>query len=351
MPLNVSDAQGVDSVDHNGKDCKLDDVEYLQALRCEAVRLKSFINWPASSPVQPEELVRDGFYYMKTGDKVKCIFCNLILKSWQPGDIVRDEHVKFNANCPFLLQKQVGNVPIPVLPEGVSCGVWSEGAPKFPEFSKPAAREATFDKMTISLTQTPQELAEAGFFYQGHSDNMQCYYCGVLLKNWEPADDPWGEHQHWSSKCEHLKQRPVSHEKFPLTPIMKRAKEMGYEETLIKHAVVRKRRSGGVEFSDLNELVEELEHLRIQQEMISNSPTKINEMGPPTGSHTTAAGGSVEHMNFEDLKMCKICAERELEVTFIPCGHFMACEPCGQKLRTCPICRKHIKGTVRTFWS
>ena len=49
--------------------------------------------------------------------------------------------------------------------------------------------------------QQPKELAEAGFFYIGLSDQVKCFYCDGGLRNWQADDYPWTEHARWFSKC------------------------------------------------------------------------------------------------------------------------------------------------------
>ena len=50
-----------------------------------------------------------------------------------------------------------------------------------------------------------------------------------------------------------------------------------------------------------------------------------------------------------ELRLCKICMENEMEITFLPCGHLMSCVNCAPVLKNCPICRRPIKGSVRTY--
>lgn len=142
-----------------------DDLTERIKLKSEQVRLATYKDWPRTAPVRPEDLARDGFYYLRREDHVKCIFCNLVLKCWERGDIVRAEHRKFNPNCPFLLRQQCGNVPInrPPLARGLSNT--SPGVAKFPEYSKPATREETF--RCIRINQNIDDLVEAGFYYTG----------------------------------------------------------------------------------------------------------------------------------------------------------------------------------------
>lgn len=46
---------------------------------------------------------------------------------------------------------------------------------------------------------------------------------------------------------------------------------------------------------------------------------------------------------------CRICEDAVKEVTFVPCGHIVACNACAQFLNECPVCRKAINSKVRIF--
>ena len=121
-----------------------------------------FQDWPTSIPVSKEELAKDGFYYMNTGDKVKCVFCNLVLKNWELGDSARTEHTRFNPTCPFLRNRQCGNIPIiEDHPAPMVVGV------KYPEYSSREVRLASFANWPKHLKQSPRLLSEAGLFYTG----------------------------------------------------------------------------------------------------------------------------------------------------------------------------------------
>ena len=50
-----------------------------------------------------------------------------------------------------------------------------------------------------------------------------------------------------------------------------------------------------------------------------------------------------------ESRICKICMEEEVQITFLPCGHLMSCVNCAPALKNCPICRRPIKGSVRTY--
>ncbi|XP_065928478.1 baculoviral IAP repeat-containing protein 2-like [Magallana gigas] len=78
--------------------------------------------------------------------------------------------------------------------------------PKYPSYSVLTVRVSSFADWPSSLTQTPRELAVAGFLYAGYGDYTRCFFCGGGLRNWEPGDDPWTEHARWFPKCAFVRQ-------------------------------------------------------------------------------------------------------------------------------------------------
>ncbi|XP_061192152.1 putative inhibitor of apoptosis [Saccostrea echinata] len=78
--------------------------------------------------------------------------------------------------------------------------------PKYPAYAVVATRVSSFNDWPSSITQTPRDLALAGFLYVGYGDYTRCFFCGGGLCNWEPGDDPWIEHARWFPKCAFLRQ-------------------------------------------------------------------------------------------------------------------------------------------------
>lgn len=64
-------------------------------------------------------------------------------------------------------------------------------------------------KMSFNLWASPcynrtSAMAEAGFYYTGRSDIVECYYCGGQLGMWKHTDIPWNEHAKYYPQCELL---------------------------------------------------------------------------------------------------------------------------------------------------
>ena len=48
---------------------------------------------------------------------------------------------------------------------------------------------------------SPEALAQAGLFYLGLADRVKCPFCGGILRNWEPSDEPMREHRRNFPHC------------------------------------------------------------------------------------------------------------------------------------------------------
>lgn len=64
-------------------------------------------------------------------------------------------------------------------------------------------RLRTFTKNNWLKSQTPESLANAGFFrtQNAGADDVQCFSCGIRIFDWDPSDEPLEEHLRWSQGC------------------------------------------------------------------------------------------------------------------------------------------------------
>jgi baculoviral IAP repeat-containing protein 2/3 len=46
---------------------------------------------------------------------------------------------------------------------------------------------------------------------------------------------------------------------------------------------------------------------------------------------------------------CAICLEKEKVILFLPCAHLASCLECSVSIKNCPICRKYIEASIRTY--
>ena len=175
--------------------------EGIGPLRFERNRLETFKKWPTNACVSAAELAKQGFHFTGPKDRVQCVFCKGILRNWDTGDRPHIEHRKHFPRCPFVLGLKIGNVPLPLdqnpavsrgsmalIPNSYNVmdslspedgrsaellGIVTD-RPKHPQYAIESQRLSSFQGWPPYRDQTPQQLAEAGFWYAG----KRCFMFG-----------------------------------------------------------------------------------------------------------------------------------------------------------------------------
>ena len=80
----------------------------------------------------------------------------------------------------------------------------NEWKPKFLQYCKESCRLKSFGNWPKQMNPKPEQLAKAGFFYEGVSDTCHCFFCGLLVHNWETEDNAIEEHFRHSPKCHYV---------------------------------------------------------------------------------------------------------------------------------------------------
>ena len=84
-------------------------------------------------------------------------------------------------------------------------GVNTTNTPRYPAYSDISIRVNTYaNKWPSYLDQTPENMANAGFLYEGFEDYTRCFHCGCVLNKWMVGDDPYVEHAGWFPECAYL---------------------------------------------------------------------------------------------------------------------------------------------------
>lgn len=371
--------------------------------RSEAERLKTFETWPLEF-IDKHALAQTGMFYTRDSDKVKCYFCEVEIGRWEESDHPVSEHIKWSANCPLLRRRTTNNIPLNadaldrILPPASYdiCGgndsievrpnAYSEGSissvvinsgpaspavyqMEYPEYAIEAARCRSFAEWPRTMKQKPRELAEAGFFYTGVGDRVNCFSCGGGLKDWDENDEPWEQHAQWLSKCRYLKL--MKGQAFVDAVIAKcnRAAEKT-EEALSTAAasdseVVQECSSTQTTTVENNNINKEQQQQQQQaaSTVTMQAKTTTTTTTPPSAldqdllqrssdiSSSSNGNNNSDKRIIPEEKLCKICYAAEYNTAFLPCGHVVACTKCASSVIKCPMCRKPFKDVMRVYFS
>nr|DBA13161.1 TPA: Inhibitor of Apoptosis protein [Oryctes rhinoceros nudivirus] len=173
----------------------------------------------------------------------------------------------------------------------------------YPAFALLHERLKSFANWPIALIQKPKVMADAGFYYTNHGDQVVCFSCGLGMHRWLPEDDPWEKHAEYNirDKCSYL--------------------YMMRDAAFIAKCKRRRQRV---------------------------------EATPPPMPTSQAADDDDDEDDKAEVKVvppkCNYCLEYDCSIVFVPCGHFTSCSQCSFAFTACPICRRDISDKIKIFW-
>lgn len=81
---------------------------------------------------------------------------------------------------------------------------YNYGSPVHCEYESESARLCSFKNWPICAIQRPEDLSEAGFFYEGSEDKTICFHCDGGLKDWTVDDVAWVQHARCFPRCAYV---------------------------------------------------------------------------------------------------------------------------------------------------
>lgn len=183
-----------------------------------SARIDSFRHFPRVKEVSAERLARAGFYYTGESDRVRCYSCHQTVENWSSADTPVNRHRQASPACKFLsCVHRTGSFGFQPLMNGSAYDEEAEAMefslrtgevvdestyPMAPHMCEEMTRFRSFGSLwPESAPVSPWQLAQAGLYYMGEADRVQCFCCGGMLAGWEPGDEPWSEHSRHFPNC------------------------------------------------------------------------------------------------------------------------------------------------------
>lgn len=399
---------------HDDSNLGTDDAEDFSVFK---IRLESFRGSKHMQHVPAERLARAGFYLIGPSDRVRCFSCHKTVENWCTGDRPVERHKEVSPFCKFISCIY-----------GTSSNQFSDGSltngsayneeaedkeyrlrtgqvvdesiyPVAPHMKSEESRLQTFSFWPLSVPVRPKDLAQAGLYYLGQNDQVQCFCCGGVLADWDVGDSAWGEHSKHFPNCFFILGHDVGNiplqgsreeENRDVQPAGAGVHMGTFEERLrsfanVQHPVNTERLARAGFYSKGAEDIVQCfycngclkgwepeedpweEHAKHYpgcgfllaekgQEFVNNIQLRASDHNTASSSHQngfSAARNEDDPMEqLEKLqreKLCKICWDRDIGIVFIPCGHLVACKECSETLFRCPICCGGITHKVKTY--
>ena len=330
-------------------------------------RKSSYDKWQFGHKQSSDVLSNAGYFYTGEQDIVRCFCCDLGLAEWDAKDNAWREHARHNPKCWFL-KSQKGDSYIKEIQLD-----WKKiYNPKHTAFDDKQSRVATFDGWRLDIEQTPDILADAGFFYTGEEDVVRCHYCDGGLRHWEPGDVPWEEHAKWFSFCKYVikmkgrdfidnikaareQRERIQNMDTSLSgenghnSVLKTLRDLQINDDDLAYAVekyVKRKGNNNFKVEDILDLVHEKQNTPASNPFaasnfihdeppVEKDPKKIKEI----------------NRQLKEKMRCIRCKNKEICMLFVNCGHRVTCEECSERMDFCPYCDARIKKRLKTFLS
>ncbi|KAI0231427.1 E3 ubiquitin-protein ligase XIAP [Lamellibrachia satsuma] len=303
----VSSTLGNDNVDrftsrHMMQRINNNDPSLLEEMKYERQRVSSYTNWPRDTIIEPEALAQAGLFYLCRADRVKCAFCQGILRNWEPSEEPMRKHRRLFPSCPFLRDpRAAGNVALGEEPGEQQMLTPSHGGGG-------------------SATGLLRQVAS-----QQSCVSRESRSCWILQHRWQPNDDPMAKHRQLYPNCGFVRLMAEAH----------------IEHTTDSESSQQLRSATGTTTTPA-----------------TTAPTTPATTAPTRAATTTATtvattSDFTQQRNSASSQnstlTCKVCLDADMNTVFLPCGHLACCGNCASALSTCPICRTAIQGYVRTL--
>ncbi|CAF1059085.1 unnamed protein product [Adineta steineri] len=187
------------------------------------IRRRTFSHWHYGQGVTAAQMISAGFFSCNVGDRVICLYCDLICQQWTSGiDDPEEVHCTLAPQCPYvrsMLKLRQTNA-ISIVNENYTNNSTGQlqtsnnlRCNEIVHTSAYHTNYAEIPKRLESFTSWPQEslpsvddFVRAGFFYTGTKSIVTCFYCNGSLQNWGTKDNPTVEHARWFPSCPYAKQ-------------------------------------------------------------------------------------------------------------------------------------------------
>jgi hypothetical protein len=298
----------------------------------EIERLKTFDSVNGLTLERKHLLACLGFY--NTNGRIKCFFCNSITFI-PPKDLSLDLvhfHFYLSPNCPLLMNTCTDNVPIDedilkctlrLLSDDIcrNYNAFISRFQKYPHFATFENRMRSFDDWTLLLNQSKHSFAQAGFFYTGIRDRVECFYCGLKLAEWQPDDVPFIEHARYMLSCEFM--------------------YLTIGETKIKHYKSKFENATRFIPRDILQIIKPKPVHITESSLVIRPNSVVDDKYQRRPSSTSS------------VSECKVCFNKTASVLFTPCNHCSTCSDCSLSLSEdkCPICRTLITHKLKIYFA
>ena len=365
----------------------------------ESKRFKTFFTWPRDAEAQPAALVKAGFFYTEKNDIVQCCMCGLIKGAWRSIDDPLQVHLASRENCPFLkkshphLFSHYSNNNIKSHLQHSSRTDWSQNPTNMAYQQHKTHDTSPFmtqhlvhgNQPTVKNLYLVNSIGSGGRkpqFQQQQNKTSDIHYPSSRQPTQQyiyRKQHPQQQNYHQQQQYPHQQYRPLGEQRFqqiplashPSPPLIHNINSF-YPTTPKTHINTEKDQQPttgsktqyncfddsqfGTRLDEKEPYVDSTNNETLATTYPRNAKEirQLHRLNQERARHAYELEqlncGEAYNNNNNLNCLCKICEDNPVAITFVPCGHLVVCESCALGLLMCPVCRKGINKTQRTFF-
>ncbi len=201
---NASDRRSVEPVESDHSSDSLIETALLQQ-----VRRRTFSHWPHPTTPSGTQMVEAGFFNCNAGDRVICIYCNLICQQWTPDlDDPSEVHRTLSPNCIFARALLTRHEPIFIINDNGSSMRATAVRPSSTsnnfnslQISTFVRREIQNDVPSNNQSSIDDNLIQRNYFNIDKKTSVTCPFCRGAFRNLDSDENPMIDHARWFPHC------------------------------------------------------------------------------------------------------------------------------------------------------
>ncbi|XP_052783353.1 uncharacterized protein LOC128219569 isoform X2 [Mya arenaria] len=317
--------------------------------------------------VSPHVLAEAGFFYAGTADCSRCFHCGIGLRHWSREDDPWTEHARFSLECQYVIAHK-GMEFINLVKLALDL---TEESSEDTDRQMPGNQDETSSSTATTTTTTTEETAQNTTVEPNRSTDvlstgaaqsvLQMGYSETMVRQ-------------AITRCEGkyglagLTGENIMEEVFAIEEGTSESTEIPIESATNTSSTTTDTRSSSTPASEDRNSVSPMTSLPPSAHMGHSAPIQGNLLSLPVTRHAISEevpstkeaesdGSRIDHRrrlvmenkNMKKDNLCSKCKQRDICIVFLPCGHLITCEACGNTLRQCFSCGARVRGTVRTY--
>ncbi|XP_046571398.1 baculoviral IAP repeat-containing protein 7-like [Haliotis rubra] len=284
-------------------------------------RLDSFRGWDTSHVQDPRVLATAGFFYAGYSDCVRCFYCGVGLKTWEERDDPFVEHVRWRSSCSYIRRLKGENFVIQALTHKTSPS--STVTNNMTVVAR--AVEMGFSRQMVEKAVMEMSRSYNNSRAAGETDQIPVSLEALLERLVIASEEPGERHRNPEIPQQRHQVSEV-HQSLPARLTTPSNSTTANQPSSVKNPTSSSTRHP-------HEAGKSMSGTETSRSLPRSLQRQLEE----------------ENRALRDENTCKVCLDRTSCVVFLPCGHLVSCAECAPALSKCPICRAHIRGTVRTY--